>query len=136
MFEWKTYNRLFGLRYLPAASISNVKKRYTGCIKILVRLSFLPFLFPSWFYPYELCCLKLSTTSYTKHTYICRFIYELRHKKTCILKCENKKALTKCVLPCWSTQCLKFKSYFKILTHLAYRANVKKRDISSNNLQL
>ena len=45
MVERKTYSRLFGLRYLPAASISNVKKRYTECIKILVLLSFLPFYF-------------------------------------------------------------------------------------------
>ena len=113
MVEWKTYSRHFGLRYLPAASISKVTKRYTGCIKILVLLSFLPFLFPSWFYPYELCCLKLCTTSYTKHTYACKFIYEPRHKKTYILKCENKKALIRCVLTCWSTQFLKFNILFQ-----------------------
>ena len=108
MVERKTYSRLIGLRCLPAASISNVKKRYTGCIKILVLLSFLPFLFPSWFYPYKIVLFKMMFTSYTKHTYVCTFIYEPRQKKTSFLKCENKKALIRCVLTCLLTQFLKF----------------------------
>ena len=62
-------------------------------------------------------------------TYIwCKFIYEPHHKKTCILKCENKKALIRCVLTCWSTQFLKFNIFFQ------YPNTPRlKRDISNNN---
>ena len=138
MVERKTYSRLFWTEIFTSCIDFKCKINDTqDALKYLYFcLSYL-FLFPSWFYPYELCCLKCCTTSYTKHTYVCEFIYEPRHKKTCILKCENKKALTRNVLTCWSTQFLKFNILFQDSnTDLSYRANAKNRNISNNNSQL
>ena len=53
--------------------------------------------------------------------------YEPRHKKTYILKCENKKALIRCVLTSWSTQFLKFYILFQ-----DPNTPRLKRDISNN----
>ena len=56
--------------------------------------------------------------------------YELRHKKTYLLKCENKKALIRCVLTSWSTHFLKFNILFQNPNTLRI-----KRDISNNTFK-
>ena len=128
LVEGTTYSRLFGLRYLPAASISNVKQTIHSMHSNTCTFVFLPFIISILFLPLWNVLLKWCTAPYTKHTYVCKFIYEPRRRKTCILKCENKKALIRCDLTCWSIQFLKFNILFQ-----DPNTPRLKRDISNNN---